>query len=269
MKLSFSTVGCPDWSFSGVLAAAKDLGYNGIELRGLGEELYMPGHQLFAPSEIENTAKSIRDLGLEVSCVASDIALFESEANWEGAAEAYIHMAHALSCPYVRVLGDAWGQPGVNVREDLVQERLKALAPKAQAKGVTLLLETNGIYADTRRVKALMESIDHPNVAVLWDINHPVRYFNESVASTWANIGRYVRHVHIKDSATLPDGKLSYKIIGKGTLPLCDCLRVLKSAGYTGYLSLEWIKRWNRELEDADVVFAYYVYEMKRLWNHA
>ena len=35
MKLSFSTLGCPKLSFRDVLSIAKDLGYDGIELRGI------------------------------------------------------------------------------------------------------------------------------------------------------------------------------------------------------------------------------------------
>ena len=42
MKLSFSTLGCPDWDFGEVFAVAADLGYDGIEIRGIAEEVYAP-----------------------------------------------------------------------------------------------------------------------------------------------------------------------------------------------------------------------------------
>ena len=32
MKLSFSTLGAPDWSFDELLSTAADLGFDGIEL---------------------------------------------------------------------------------------------------------------------------------------------------------------------------------------------------------------------------------------------
>ena len=35
MKLSFSTLACPEYSFSDMYAMAKDLGFDGIEVRGL------------------------------------------------------------------------------------------------------------------------------------------------------------------------------------------------------------------------------------------
>lgn len=39
MKIAFSTLGCPDFSWNEIYAMAKDLGYDGIEVRGLGNEL--------------------------------------------------------------------------------------------------------------------------------------------------------------------------------------------------------------------------------------
>src|SRR6185436_8883971 len=33
MKLSFSTLGCPDWSLEQIATHAKEFGYDGIELR--------------------------------------------------------------------------------------------------------------------------------------------------------------------------------------------------------------------------------------------
>ncbi|NLG53192.1 MAG: sugar phosphate isomerase/epimerase, partial [Clostridiales bacterium] len=38
---------------------------------------------------------------------------------------------------------------------------------------------------------------------------------------------------------------------------------------YNGYLSLEWTKRWDKELEDAGIVFSHFAYMARRLWNEA
>ena len=37
MKLSLSTLGCPGWSWNEIFATAKDLGMNGIEVRGVAD----------------------------------------------------------------------------------------------------------------------------------------------------------------------------------------------------------------------------------------
>ncbi len=40
MKLSFSTLGCPDFSWPDIYSMAKDLGFSGTEMRGLGGNLF-------------------------------------------------------------------------------------------------------------------------------------------------------------------------------------------------------------------------------------
>ena len=46
---------------------------------------------------------------------------------------------------------------------------------------------------------------------------------------------------------------------GAGDLPLTGALDVLSAGGYAGFVSLEWVKRWASEIEDAAVVFPKFV----------
>jgi fatty-acyl-CoA synthase len=39
VKISFSTLACPEYSWADIYSMAKDLGYDGIEIRGLGNEI--------------------------------------------------------------------------------------------------------------------------------------------------------------------------------------------------------------------------------------
>ena len=265
MKLSFSTVGCPGWSWHEITAAARDLGYDGIELRGLGKELYTPGLPMFAPGRAEAVREDLSARGLAVTCVASDVLLHSREGDQTERAKAYIALARALGAPYVRLLGDDWGHPGANVDEQLVKDRLCELAPPAGEAGVTLLIETNGVWADTGKLRRLLHDVASPHAAVLWDVNHPVRNFGETPQATWDNVGAWIRHVHLKDSAA--DGKP--KMLGHGDLPLVEILSLLKQGGFDGALSMEWVKRWNADLEDAGVVFPHFIYKAKKLWQQA
>ena len=47
MKIAFSTLGCPDFSWSDIYSMAKDLGFDGIEIRGLGNEIFAVKAQPF------------------------------------------------------------------------------------------------------------------------------------------------------------------------------------------------------------------------------
>ena len=40
MKIAFSTLGCPDFDWPDIYSMAKDLGFDGIEMRGLGDDLF-------------------------------------------------------------------------------------------------------------------------------------------------------------------------------------------------------------------------------------
>ena len=42
MKIAFSALGCPNWSWNDTIAAVKDLGYDGVEIRGIEHQMYLP-----------------------------------------------------------------------------------------------------------------------------------------------------------------------------------------------------------------------------------
>ena len=149
------------------------------------------------------------------------------------------------------------------VDDEVVLAALRRLAPEAEANGVTLLVETNGVYADTNRLRKLLDEIGSDAVGALWDLHHPYRFAGEKPETTVQNLGAYIKYVHIKDSV-VEDGVVKYKMMGEGDLPLDDMMLALRSINYDGYISLEWVKRWASELSDAGVVFPHYINYMER-----
>lgn len=267
MRLSFSTVGCPNWTWAEITSCAVDLGFAGIELRGMGDDLSLQSIPIFRTESIANTAKSLERTGLAVSCVASNLLLSAETFDKEEARHT-IDLARGLGCRYIRVLGDEWGQPNPETDENLVRQRLYALAPEAGSAGVVLLVESNGVWAQSKKLKQLIEDVNSPAVQVLWDLHHPFRFFGEAPEETYGNLGLYIRHVHVKDSV-MTDGALVYKMLTYGDLPLVAMLSLLKRGGYDGFLSMEWVKRWNADLEEPGVAFAHYVYSIQKLLKQA
>ena len=162
-----------------------------------------------------------------------------------------------LGTPYIRVLADSRAEPSAEVDDDVVIDSLKALVPYAEEKGVILLVETNGAYADTRRLANLLNEIASDNVAALWDFHHPYRFFGESAETTIQNLGAYIKYCHIKDSV-IENGDVVYRMCGEGDLPIESFINALKSVNYDGYISLEWLKKYAPELSDAGIVFPHY-----------
>ena len=62
MKLAFSTLGCPNFSWPDIYAMAKDVGFSGIELRGLGDEIFSVHAEPFSEENIEKTKEKLKKL---------------------------------------------------------------------------------------------------------------------------------------------------------------------------------------------------------------
>jgi len=256
MKLAFSTLGCPDFSWNDIYSMAKDLGFDGIEIRGLGREIFAVKAQPFTEAQLPHTVKKLSELRLKIPCLSSGCCLKTAEnadKNYEEIMQ-YIDLASKLGTPYIRILADLEPHPTGEVDDEVVLAALKRLVPIAEEKGVTLLVETNGVYADTSRLCSLLDHIASDAVAVLWDVHHPYRFFGEKPEKTVQNLGAYIKYVHIKDSV-MENGVPKYRMMGEGDLPIDEMMKALRSINYEGYVSLEWVKRWAADLDDAGVVF--------------
>ena len=269
MKFAFSTLGCPDFSWPDIYSMAKDLGYSGIEIRGLGRDIFAVQAQPFTGEQLNITIEKLKSLRLEIPCLSSGCCLKVSAQSPEKADSnyseilRYIQLAHKLGTPYVRILADLEPHATGEVDDDAILKELKRLIPAAEEYGITLLIETNGVYADTQRLRELLDRAASDNVAALWDMHHPYRFAGESPAQTVQNLGAYIKYVHIKDSIE-EKGLIRYRLMGEGDLPVEDMMKALHSINYSGYVSLEWVKRWSRDLEDAGIVFPHFIEYMKR-----
>ncbi len=265
MKIAFSTLSCPDFSWSDIYTMAKDMGFHGIELRGLGNDIYTVKAKPFTDENIASTVAKLKSLKIEVPCISSGCCLKFKENEQANIEEitSYIKLANKLESSYIRILADIAPEPkGDIIDDDYIAALLSKLAPMAKEANVTLLVETNGAFADTKRLKALIEKVNHENVAVLWDLQHPYRFFGETPEETYENIGEFTKYVHVKDSKVI-DGEIKYFMMGDGDMPLKEMLNLLKTKGYDGYISLEWVKRWAKDLAEAGIVFPQFAFYMK------
>lgn len=255
MKTCFSTLGCPEWSFAEIVSVASDLGFNGIEIRGIQRELHAPEIDAFSPAHIGATKEKLSRLSLSIPCLASSCDLNFEDVLEE--AKAYVDIASALGAPYIRVLGDREPAPSDEIHPREIAANLHDIADYAKDKGVTPLIETNGFFAKTKVLGLMLQEMKGANVGILYDIHHPYRYFNENPEYTIKNIAPYIRHVHIKDSV-MEGGKVLYRMVGEGNIPVGRIVKMLTDAGYEGFYSLEWVKRWDLTLEEPGIAFAQY-----------
>src|ERR1700676_309828 len=108
LYLSFSTLGCPDWSFDKIIDFAKVNNYTGIEVRGIMRQMDLTKVPEFSsPDAITETMKKMRDRGLVFVDLGSSCALHfpkgeERKKNLDEG-KRFIDLAANLSCPYIRV----------------------------------------------------------------------------------------------------------------------------------------------------------------------
>lgn len=267
LKLSFSTLGSPGWAWRDIVSAASDLGYDGIEVRGVGADISAPSIPQFAESAIPKTLAKLDAMNLVIPCLASEICLHERDAvaRTDGEVAAYVKLANALHVPYVRVMGaSAVPHPAGGVDEGFVVEQAQRHAKTASEYGVTLLIETNGEWADSEKLARLIQKVNSPSLKALWDIHHPYRYFGEPPRVTVDNLGGYIAHTHFKDSKAT-GSSVKYAMLGFGDVPYKEAVSRLRDRGYDGFYSLEWVKRWDLTLEEPGVVFAQYANAMRDL----
>ena len=264
MKIAFSTLGCPEFGWMDIYAMAKDFHFDGIEIRGLGQNIMATTASPFTERQIDKTKAKLTSLHLEIPCLSSGCCLKYPEKRGEVLSEIrqYVDLAAKLNTPYIRILGDQDPAPAGEVDDEYVAGLLSELADIAEPAGVTLLVETNGVYADTKRLAKLLDMVARPSVAALWDMHHPYRHLGESPRETVRNLGSRIRYTHTKDSV-VKDGKVLYRMMGEGDLPVYDMLDALKDIGYDGYVSLEWVKRWAPDLTDAGIVFPHFAQYMQ------
>ena len=122
MKLAFSTLGCPDFDWKDIYTMAKDFGFSGIELRGLGNDIFSVHARPFRKENLAQTKALLTRQHLEIPCLSTGCALKFPERRGETLAEIreYIDLAEQLGTPYIRILGDLTAAPEGEVDDGVV-----------------------------------------------------------------------------------------------------------------------------------------------------
>ena len=254
MRLSFSTRGW-EQPWEQLTDTASDMRFNGIELYNLHrrEDLLRRGGA-FHKYNTAATVRALREAELSLPCFDTSIDVSAQEADL-AAVKGLLQLARSAECPCVAVFASR--------ETEYIEQNVAALLEAAEKYRVTLLVKTTGVYADTAKLRLLLEGFASDRLAALWDLHHPYRDMGESADTTIKNLGAYVRHVHLRDS----DDDGSYNLIGEGTLPLESMMRALYSIDYDGFISLEWKREWMEDLTDPEIIFPYFVNYMSRFEN--
>lgn len=267
--LSFSTLGCPDWTFKSIVEFAVANGYDGLELRGIQRELDLPKCPEFnSKANIQATVQLMNDNNLKFVGLGSSANLHLAESSQRAKnlddAKRFIDLAHQIGCPYVRVFPNNFPKDQErNATIDLIVNGLLELGDCAKESKVKVLMETHGEVVYVADLERIMKAAEHPHVGLIWDALNMWTITKEPPAEVYASLKKYIHHAHIKN-ARLADGKINYVLLEKGDVPIFEAIDALLNDGYKGYYSFEWEKLWHPEIDPPEVALADYPKAMAR-----
>jgi len=273
LPIGFSTLGCPGWDWHKILDFAQQNGFAAVELRGLQGNMDLPSRPEFALQQIAQSKKEVTDRGLRISCVDSSANMHDTdpEKHQQELANArrFIDLASALDAPHIRVFGNKIvGERDLAIKN--IAKSLRSLGDYAGPKGVTVLIESHGDFTDSPTLRSILEQADSPHVALLWDAHHTFVSGKEDPAFTVGQLGKYIRHTHLKDSVRKgTDDDVQYVLTGRGQVPVRRQVEALVKIGYEGYYSFEWEKVWHPELEEPEIAFPDYMRAMRGYLSEA
>ncbi|HEY7417172.1 MAG TPA: sugar phosphate isomerase/epimerase family protein [Ktedonobacteraceae bacterium] len=272
MQLAYSSLACPQWTIEEAVAAAVRCGYDAIEWRLADGEIITPE----TPAEVRRRLREVpADHGITVACLDTSCRVVQPSAQERAetieAAQRMADIAVELGTSYMRVFGGAL-PPG--------ETNASILAPTAEVvarigaycaeRNITAVLETHDAWSRSDDVQALLGAVASPAVKMLWDIHHTYRS-GEAPAQSVAQVGQAISFVHVKDGRPQQGDPNAWELclLGEGTVPLHEAFSALKHAGYDGYISLEWEKKWHPEIAEPEVALPQGAPWLRRAWDEA
>jgi sugar phosphate isomerase/epimerase len=265
IPIAFSTLGCPAWDWQKILDFAHQHGFAAIELRGLKGKMDLPSDPQFAADRIEQTKKDIHAAGLRIACVSSSAQLYVEDPSKRekelADARRFIDLAGTLGAPYVRVFGGKAENDKNPAPDDATKKRvaagLRELGSYAAPHNVTVIIESHDHFTSSATLKDVLTAADSEHVGLLWDAHHTFATSNEEPESTVKQLGRWIRHTHLKDSVGTGEDR-KYVLTGRGTVPIQRQIAALRSIDYKGFYCFEWEKVWHPDLADPEIAIADY-----------
>src|SRR5207245_526201 len=87
--------------------------------------------------------------------------------------------------------------------------------PGAGVRAGARLIESHGDFTDSPALLEILQRTDSPGAGLLWDAHHTFVSGKEAPEDTVRQVGRYIRHTHLKDSVPMGNDR-RYVLTGTG-----------------------------------------------------
>ncbi len=247
MRLCYSNLACPDWTFAQSVEAVATYGFDGLEIRLFDGEVVTPS---LGESSRRRAEAALRDAGVDVAALDTSLQVTSKDR------ESFLSDLGVLSeiaaqwgAPLIRLFGGKL-PPEPAARTDALKragDLLVEAAPVAGRYGIRLAVETHDDFSSAHTLAELL-SFAGGSAGAVYDSHHPHR-MGERPAEVLEALGPLMWHVQVKDAVRLAgDDKWQLVPLGEGEVPVRELVGLLPGAGYDGWVSLEFEKKWHPEL---------------------
>lgn len=252
-----STLGCHELDLPAICGLAARHNVQNLEIRSVADCLDLPTYLDANYTGSSDACQRVLDADQQnIVALNSGFSLIGADDHAREELLAFTRWANRLGVPYIRVFG------GGSMAEPLTEADLKAACDNlrwwetlraANNWTTRLALETHDGFSSGERCLQLQRELDQP-LHIIWDTHHTWKMGNESPQQTWDQIACMIRHVHIKDSVSIPSARhpYSYVLPGEGEFPANEVFETLRENNYAGVVSLEWERKWHPYLPDLD-----------------
>jgi len=242
-----------------ILEKAKELGFSAVEFTDLTP------CENYTLEDQKESAKSIRaradELGLDIIAYTISANLYR-DTEEERVSEVkrvcdQLDVAKLLGVKLLRHdacwnLGKTGNSRSFDLMLPTIAKSAREITEYAQTLGIRTCVENHGYIAqDSDRMERLFNAVNHDNFGLLVDMGNFV-CADEPSAQGVSRLAPYAIHVHAKDMYVYPgdSGKeggptrggniFCGAVVGEGHVPIAQCIRILKQAGYDEVLSIEY-----------------------------
>ena len=262
MKISVSSYSFQQYIRAGEMtqfdcvAKAKELGFDGIEFIDLA------GENLEEQKELAQKLREEADrVGIEINAYSINARLYkDTQEEMDAEVErlkGQLDVAKILGVPVMRHdvcwgLGKTGNARSFDLMLPTIAENIRKVAEYAETLGIKTCSENHGmIVQDSDRMERLFNAVNHDNYGLLVDMGNFL-CVDENPITAVSRVAPYAVHAHAKDMLVknhpFPDYRmmsrggnyLMFTAVGEGDVPVEQCLRILKKAGYDGYISIEF-----------------------------
>lgn len=247
MRLCYSNLACPDWTFEQTVEAVAAYGFDGLEIRLFDGEVVTPA---LADSSRRRAEVALRDSGVEVAALDTSLQVTaQDHKEFLADVEAISEIAEQWGAPLIRLFGGKLPPEPAARREALKRsgDLLVEAVPLAGGHGVRVAVETHDDFSSAHVVAEAL-SYAGGSAGAVYDSHHPHR-MGETPPEVLEALGPLMWHVQVKDARRLSgDDKWQLVPLGEGEVPVEELVGLLPGAGYDNWVSLEFEKKWHPEL---------------------